>query len=68
MTKLKNGATLIDKINSSLDKSLSIVTARTSRNYVTWVMDEKGDCYWCHYFRLNEAGKSAAIQDMFDRR
>lgn len=58
MTKLKNGASVIDRDGS-------VVLAKTTGHlpYVTWRINEDGDCFWGNYF----ASLSAADADFRDR-
>lgn len=45
MKTLKNGATVM-----TIDSTKRLVLAETDRDYVTWRMDQEGNCFWGHYF------------------
>ena len=59
---LKNGATEIARISIN---GMTAVMAKTDsvQPFVTWRVDDDGDCYWGHYFDTHDE----AAADMINR-
>jgi len=57
---LKNGATEIARI--SINDRLTVM-AKTDGYlpFVTWRMDDNGDCYWGHYFMTHDEAAADMI-------
>lgn len=65
MATLKNGATLI--YEELLPSGESKVLARSENDFITWLKDNEGNCFWGHYFPMNINGLHEAIQDFNTR-
>ena len=60
MSILKNGATLI--YEELIPTGESVVLA-VDRDFVTWLKDDKGNCYCGHYFQKHLIGLEEAVTD-----
>lgn len=65
MTQLKNGSTLI--LEELTIRQDSKVLAQTERDFVTWLKDNKGNCYNGHYHPHTLAGLRDAVEDFHHR-
>ena len=58
---LKNGATVLE-----LDNTSGVVLAHWPRNgrteYVTWAVDNEGNCYWGHYFHTEAEARDDYLE------
>ena len=61
--KLKNGATEIARIEINGDIAVMAKRDDSYQPYVTWRMDNDGNCYWGHYF----ATHNEAAADLLER-
>ncbi len=65
MEHLQNTAQVILRGNDRRDYAYCLCI--TEHNFVTWCIDQEGNCYWGHYWSLTLGGLIDAVLDFRTR-